>query len=254
MRKQAVAVAVAASILGAATMAFAQQPQVNVYTVHGDVSPNKVGTKHKPVAVGLVFDYTMREKSGLRPNPVRTYTIAFYGGHENTTLFPGCPAAKINAARSDAGCPKGSLVGKGSLTAVAGATSDPTDTSIRCVLPAKIYNGGKGHASLYLKVAPPDCPVSINQAIDMRYVNAFGGKGRGLRFSVPDNLLHPIPGLEDAVVDVKTTLPRKTVKVHGRTRGYFESTEPCLKGKRMVSVTFTTVAGQRTTLSDSKAC
>jgi hypothetical protein len=254
MVKHGLAALLVAGTLGATAVAVAQQPQVNVYGVDGDVTPNKVGTKAKPVPVGLKVNYTTGEASGLRPEAVRQYTISFYGGHENTDLFPACTARKINDAGGDAGCPKGSLIGTGSLLALAGATSNVGDTSLRCALKIKVYNSGKGKGAVYLSGQQPECAITIDQALDAKYVDAFGGKGRGLQFEVPPNLLHPIPGISIAVVDVKTTLPRKTRRVKGKLRGYFESTEPCVKGERFMEVTFVTEAGQTSSARDTKRC
>lgn len=254
MVRHAAVAAIAAATLGAAAVAVAQQSPVNEYGVQADVAPNRVGTKARPVPVGLRFDYTTTAAGRLRPSAVRRYTISFYGGHENGALFPACPATRINAAQSDEDCPAGSRIGAGSLHAVAGATSDPSDMSIACDIPITIYNGGRGRAAIYLLATQPSCAVTINQALDARYVPAFGGKGRGMQFEVPSNLLHPIPGLSIAVLDVRTTLPRKTRKVKGRTRGYFESTEPCVKGERFMEVTFVTESGQTAKARDTKRC
>ncbi|HEU4657128.1 MAG TPA: hypothetical protein VFR97_06365 [Capillimicrobium sp.] len=254
MRLRAGAAVVAATVLACGTVAVAQSTQVNQYDVTGDVTPNKVGTKAKPLPVGLKVGWTMSAANGARPATVERYTINVYGGRENTELFPSCPAVEINNALSDDGCPKASKFGSGFLEAKIGQTSNPSDMSIQCRIPVVLYNGGKRRASIYLETAPPACPVPINQAIDARFVDAFGGKGRGLRFSVPDNLMHPIPGLSVAVTHVETTLPRKTTRVKGRLRGFLESTEPCVKGERYLEVEFVTEGGDKQSDRFTKAC
>jgi hypothetical protein len=249
------AVGVTAALgVGAVTVAVAQTAQVNEYTVHGDVKPNKPGTKAKPVPVELKVGWDMREASGLRPKTVRQYTIKVYGGRENTDLFPTCPAQRINDAQSDDGCPKGAKVGTGYLEAEIGAASDPSDTSIHCRLPITLYNGGNQRVSIYLETGPPACPVPIAQAIDARFVKAFGTKGRGLQFEVPENLQQPIPGLMVAVTEVRTTMLRRTTRVKGKLRGFLEADQPCDKGERYVEIEFVTIDGERASARDAKRC
>jgi hypothetical protein len=254
MRARAGAALAVAAVLGYGAVAVAQQTPVNEYVVQADVKPNAVGTKARPVPVGLEVGWTMSDPSGLRPASIEEYSILVYGGRENTDLFPVCAPDDINNAQSDAGCPKGSKFGSGVLEAEIGATATPGDRSIRCRIPIVLYNGGGGRASIYLETGPPTCPVPIAQAIDARFVDAFGGKGRGLRFSVPPNLLHPIPGLSVAVTRVETVIPRKPARVKGRLRGFLESTEPCVKGERYLDVEFVTEDGRKDTVRDVKAC
>jgi hypothetical protein len=241
------------ALLAGAAVAYAQA-QRNTYSVTGGAKPNIPGTKKHPRPVGIEFDYSTREVSGLRPATVSRYTIGFRGGFDNGQWFPKCTAAQINAAQSDSVCPKGSEVGTGSVHNQAGATSNPSDTSIPCDLDLTIYNSGRHRAALFLEGGPPTCAVTISQAIDAKYVKAFGGKGTALQFDVPQSLLHPIPGIDNAVEDVKSTLPRKTTRVHGHRRGYFESAVACRHGKQQITVTFTTELGQKTTASHSYTC
>lgn len=254
MRLRATLAVAVTAALGLGTAAVAQTDRVNEYVVAADVKPNAVGTKAKPAPVGLEVGWTMTEASGLRPETVERYTINVYGGRENTNLFPTCAAADITNAMTDDGCPKASKFGSGFLQASLGAESNPAEMAIHCRIPIELYNGGKGRAAIYLETAPPACPVTINQALDARFVDAFGGKGRGLTFSVPANLMHPIPGLSTAVTEVRTTLPKKTTRVKGQLRGFFESTVPCLKGERFLEVEFVTEDGSKATARDTKAC
>lgn len=254
MRTRALAAVALTAAFGAGTVAVAQTTQVNEYAAIGDVAPNKPGTKAKPVPVKLKVGWTMSEASGLRPKTVKQYTVNVYGGRENTDLFPACPAVEINNAQSDDVCPKGSKVGTGFLQARIGAANDLTDMSISCRLPVVIYNGGRQHASIYLETGPPACPVPIAQAIDARFVKAFGTKGRGMRFSVPSNLQQPIPGLMVAVTEVETTLLRRTKRVDGKLRGFLEADQPCDDGKRYIEIEFVTVDGERATARDTKPC
>ncbi|HWV84460.1 MAG TPA: hypothetical protein VNZ62_03365 [Capillimicrobium sp.] len=237
----------------AASAAFAQQ--VNQYAVQGSVSPNRGATKAKPLPVQLKFAFQVKEAAGQRPSPIKTYAIGFYGGHSNGALFPKCTAAQINAAQSDRRCPRGSKVGSGFVRNIAGATSDPSDQSLKCDLKLTIYNAGANRAALYLAGDPPDCVIPIHQALDARYVSAFGGKGQALEFSVPDNLLHPVAGLDNSQIDVTSTIDRVTRRVRGRTRGYLEINQRCPRSRTApIQVEFTSEAGQRETTKSTVRC
>ncbi len=251
---RAVAV-VAVLVVGALASAAYAATQVNVYSVQGSVSPNQGASKKKPRPVRLKFSFQVKEQSGNRPSPIKTYSIGFYGGRSNGGPFPKCTAAQINAVQSDARCPKGSKVGSAFVKNNAGNSADPTDTSIPCNLSMTIYNAGKNRAALYLQGNPPDCVISISQAIDARYVSAFGGKGQALQFSVPYNLLHPIPGIDNAQVDVTSTINKVTRRVKGRTEGYFQVDQACPKSRRVpIQVTFTSEAGQSVVAKTTQPC
>ncbi len=243
--------AAAAVMLGAAAVVYAQQ--VNSYTVEGSTTPARAGTPKKPVPISVNFGYTVGEESGQRPSPVQRYTIGFYGMRSNGRLFPKCTAQQINAAQSDRNCPRGSLVGQGSVTNAAGATADPSDKSIPCNLNLRVYNSGQNRAALYLFGNPPACVIPISQAIDARYVRAFNGRGQALQFSVPANLLHPVPGVDNAVTNVTSTIRKLTRRVRGRVRGYYESVR-CDGNERPISVTFLTEAGQTSTTTTNARC
>ncbi len=237
-----------------AAVAYAQGAN-NVYSVQGDVSPAKGASKAKPLPIELKFSFQVKSSTGGRPAPIKTYSIGFYGGTSNGGPFPKCTAAQINAAQSDSGCPKGSKVGSGKVINVAGSASDPTDTSIPCNLDLTIYNAGVNRAALYLDGAPPDCVIGIHQALDGKFVSAFGGKGQALQFDVPANLLHPISGLDNAQSDITSTIDKVTTKVKGKTQGYFQITQACPSSRKVpVEVTFTTEDGNTQKASDDVTC
>lgn len=245
MRKLHLLAVTVVALLALGTVAFAAQ--VNTYSVTGSTSPAKPGSKRQPVPIALKFAYTVGEQSGQRPSPVKRYTIGFSGVRSNGALFPKCTAAKINAAGGDRGCPKGSAVGSGTVVNAAGVTSNPADTSIPCNLRLTIYNSGRNQAALYLKGDPPQCAVSISQAIPARYVRFPGGTA--LQFDVPPSLLHPLTGIDNAVVKVQSSIRKLKAKGHG----YYESIG-CKGSKRPIVVTFQTEAGQRSTASTQARC
>jgi hypothetical protein len=238
------------ALLAVAAVAFAAQ--VNTYTVTGSTSPTKAGTTKKAVPVKLNFDYTVNEASGQRPALVQKYAIFFGGIRENGGAFPKCTAAAINAAGDDTACPAGSAVGTGNVENLAGGTTDPTSKALKCHLDLTIYNSGAGKAALFLKGTPPACPLAISQAIPATYKKT--SKGISLNFAVNNTLLHPVQGIDNAVVQVKSTIKKLTKTVKGKKVGYYESVGGCKSGKRDITVTFTTVEGQVGKASKNAKC
>lgn len=252
---RAIAATVAVLALGGLTAVAFAQSQVNKYTMEGSVSPARSGSKAKPVPVQLKFGFQVSEASGNRPSPIKTYSIGFYGGSSNGGPFPKCTAAQINAAQSDSVCPKGSEVGSGFVNNAAGNSNDPTDKSIPCDLSLKIYNSGRNRAALFLSGNPPQCVIPISQAIDAKFVSAFGGKGQALEFTVPANLLHPVTGIDNAQTNVTSTIRKITKRVKGRTVGYFQATQKCPKSRKFpIEVTFTSEAGQSEKVGTQQTC
>ena len=234
MRRLGIIAAALTAILVVAAVALAEQQ--NTYTVNGKVTPTKAGTTKKPTPVKINFDYTVGEVNNQRPNPTKKYAIAFDGIRTNGGKFPACPAKKINAAAGDvSGCPAGSAVGSGSISAEVGAPSDPT-TKVPCKLTLTVYNGGQNKAALFIKGGPPTCPTAQAKAIDASYIQS--SKGTSLQFVVPPELLHQL-GLDIATTNVQSTIKLLTRKVKGKTYGYYESVGGCKGGRRNITVSFT---------------
>lgn len=244
MKKIGMAIAAIAVSLVVAAVAIAQTKQTNTYKVTGKISPSKAGSKKKPIPVSVNFDYTVGEANGLRPSPVKVYDILFDGLRVNGSKFPKCTAATINSTGSDAKCSKKALVGTGKVLNEAGPSNNTADKSTTCYLDLKVYNGGASKAALYLKGGPNDprgasysCPLTISQAIDANYIKKR--RGTSLRFTVQSTLLHPLPGVDNAVVNVTSSIRKITRKVRGKTVGYYESIGGCRAKKRYITVSFT---------------
>jgi hypothetical protein len=262
-------------VTGAAVVlvaAVALAAQVNTYSVTASTSPPKQGSKKKPVAEGLAFNYTVGEASGQRPAPSKHYKLFLTGLVFHGEAFPTCTADQINGLSppSDSVCRVGALVGSGDVENIAGATANPADKSLKCHLDLKIYNAGRYALALYLKGgANPDpakaCPLTISQAIPA--VLTRTGAGTSLEFDVASNLRHPVPNIDNSVVQVASSLPVKTAKAKkasaskkkGKKKkakkiGYIESVGGCTGGKRKVSVEFTSETGQVVATSTDAPC
>jgi hypothetical protein len=250
MRKLSIAVA-AMLLLGLAAVAYAQT-QVNTYTVTGSVKPAKAGTSKKPVAIGLSFGYEVGEASGLRPTPVKNYSIRFDGLKTNGALFPKCSVATLEERGPDA-CPAGSQVGSGFIRNATGASANPADKSIVCNAAVTVWNSGKDRGALYIKGSPSStdprtrCAIELASPIATKFVKR--GSATALEFDVPQSLLHPLSTLDNAVEEVTSI---KLVKRKGR--GYFESVGGCKGGKRKISVVFTPERGEAKTASSTARC
>ena len=257
MRKTWLIAAIAAiTALAVAAVAFAQS-RTNTYTVSGSVTPAKKGTSKKPVPVGVKFSYTVENEQGVRPAPVKRYTISLAGVKANTSKFPKCTAATINANESISDCPKGSRVGTGKIDAVAGPESDTSNQSIKCPLNLQVYNGGGSNkAAIYIvggANAPAgfktSCPTDTNAAIDAKFVKQAGGSA--LQFDVPQVPFRQQLGtVEVTVVRVQSTISKMVRK----GRGFFESTGGCKGGKRAIKVTFLNEDNQTGTASTTTKC
>jgi hypothetical protein len=235
MRLLAIAVL---AVLGLSAVAYAQ---TNQYSFAGKVPPG--GTKKKPKAGGFTFNFQIKDPAGNVPAVVKTYKFVIGGAKVNTAAVKAtCSAAKINAAGSDGSCPRGAVVGTGSIRAEIGTAGQPWDGTTKCDLALTAYNGGPNKVALFLDgTDTTKCVAPISQAIDAKWTNTAAGTG--LSFSVPDELRHQL-GLDVAVVDVKSTWKKLTGKKAGKTVGYFEGTG--CKGKRPAGVTFTAEDGTTT--------
>jgi hypothetical protein len=239
-------VVAAVSVLALTAVAIAQTTQENTYSVDGSVTPKKKpGTKKKPVPVSVKFHYTVGEKSNLQPSAIDRYKISFYGVRAvNGDRFPKCTADQISqAGNSDKGCPKGSLVGTGTIDNFVYADSDPSGAQggFKCTKKLNIYNSGNKKGALFVYGDPNQCGgVGALPPIPAKYVK-FGSNGTALQFDVPATVLHPIGGLTVAVTNVTSTIKKQTATVKGKKVGYFES----IAKKHPVEVTFVTEAGQK---------
>lgn len=237
MSKMRLLVVAVVAMFSFAAVAFAQSTAVNQYTVDGSVSA-KGGSKKKPKPGGLTFKFTT-SAGDLVPNVIKTYKITFTGGKVNTQVAKNCTAQQMDQAQSDSGCPKGSLIGTGTIGDAVGTSGNPFSSAVYCDLPVKIYNSGNNKAALWIKTGPPQCLAAVAQSVPATWKNS--SKGSALIFTVPDGLRHQL-GLDLAVTSAKTSFKKITKKIKGKTVGYFESIG-CKDKKRDITATFTDEAG-----------
>jgi hypothetical protein len=237
LRKARILAVALIAALGISAVAIAQSTAENEYTVNGAIKPTG-GTKKKPKPIQLQFGFTNSRPDNTLPAPIKKYSIGFEGAVANTKAVKAkCTAAAMNAAESDAGCPKKARVGSGTIDSLIWTTGQAiTDEAIKCKLALTLYNGGSGHMPLWLKTGAPDCVTNINQAIDAKFVKKSGGV-TALEFEVPDELRHQL-NLDIAVMKVTSKINRIVGKVGKKKVGFFSSVG-CKDKKRDIAVTFT---------------
>ena len=229
----------------------------NEYDVRASTSPTKSGTTKKPAPVGVNLGFTIRDTEGGRPLSLERFTALFEGVAINTNAFAKCSATSIEQAKSDRGCPSGSLVASGFARNVAGDRSNRKDASIRCYLTLKLYNSGNNKMALFVRGDPNQtgdkaCPIDLATAIPISVIRS--ARGTSLRLSIPETLKHPLATLTNALVEVDLKVKRMTKKVKGRNVGLFETTGRCVRGKRAVTITFNNEGGDTAVQSTRAAC
>jgi hypothetical protein len=233
MRKFAIFL-VTALVLSLAAVAYAAQ--TNEYSISGSTSPKTSGSKSKPRPIGIKFGFDVKEATGQRPAVVQKYTITFGGTRVNKSVADTCSKSALED-QGTAGCKAKSIVGTGFIENQTGSTADANDKSIECNAALSVVNHSGSSASIYVK----GDPNSTNPK----------SKGSQLTFTVPQSLRHPgAPTISNAVVSVESTIKRITKG----GKGFYEARGGCTRGKRTVSVKFTTEAGQSSTESKKVAC
>jgi hypothetical protein len=242
----------------AAALTFAAPAHaVNEYDIKASTSPAKSGTTKKPTPVGINLAFTVRDTEGGRPLSLERFTALFEGVAVNTNAFAKCSATAITQAKTDSGCPSGSLVATGFARNLAGNRADRKDRSISCYLTLRLHNSGNNKMALFVKGDPNGagdkaCPIDLATAIPISVVRQ--ARGAALRLSIPESLKHPLATLTNALVEVNLKVKKMTKKVKGRNVGLFETTGRCVRGKRAVTITFNNEGGDTGVQSTRASC
>jgi hypothetical protein len=251
MRKFAIFL-VTALVLSLTAVAYAAQ--TNEYSISGSTSPKTSGSKSKPRPIGIKFGFDVKEATGQRPAVVQKYTITFGGTRVNKSVADTCSKSALED-QGTAGCKAKSIVGTGFIENQTGSTADANDKSIECNAALSVVNHSGSSASIYVKGDPNStnpktrCAIELAAPIPATFKNT--SKGSQLTFTVPQSLRHPgAPTISNAVVSVESTIKRITKG----GKGFYEARGGCTRGKRTVSVKFTTEAGQSSTESKKVAC
>jgi hypothetical protein len=258
MRKLWIAAAVAA-VAAVSVAGIAVAANTYVVDIASGGPGNKAGSAKKPIPVFLNFGYEVGDTENLRPSVISQYRIAAEGIKYFPKTRPTCTFAQAEESPTfDPKCKK-AIVGNGSIANAFGPATQPAakaacDVKLTLI---NVSNGPgvtkkRGGMAIRIDTDPPDCPLSIHGALAAPIfdVKLEGIPTSELRFTVPDNLTHPAPGVDNSVIDVASKVLRKTgkAKVGGKqlTVG-FASAVGRKGGKRTVRVTFVSEDGQRAT-------
>jgi hypothetical protein len=252
MRKVLIAVLAVAALAAVTSVALA----ANTYKVHkASTSAKGKGSKAKPIPTGVVIGFQVGETDpSKRATVIEKYSIGAEGLVTNTKAAPRCAFTELDdQAGVPAKCNK-ALVGSGLVKNAAGSSADQSlATSAPCNLQLRLYNIGTGMAirlDSNGKPPPPSfesntvgCPLPIGTAINARFVKTkIGGVAASdLRFTVPQNLKHPLTGVDNSIRQSVTTIVRKVKTIRGKQVGFY-SKVGCKGNRRTTRATFTTEA------------
>jgi hypothetical protein len=240
-----------------ASVAFA----ANTYEVTpADGGPgNRAGSPSKPIPAFLDFGFEVGDTENLRPSVIRQYRIAAEGVKYFSKARPTCTFAQADESPDpDPACRK-AIVGRGSIANAFGPTNDRAikgacDVEITLI---NLSNGPgitrkRGGMAIRIDGDPPACPLPLHRSIPAPFfdVRIQGVPSHELRFTVPDNLRHPAPGVDNSVIDTASRVLRKTgrVRIKGKQRTVGFASVVGRKGRtRTVRVVFLSEDGQRTT-------
>lgn len=267
MRKRLIAAVTTVAVFAFGGVALA----VNDYDVDiASSTPTGKGTAAKPLPQKLRFGYEVTDSEGLRPTVIEQYRIAPEGLITFPQLFPSCTFAQANAPGKASSKCKKAKIGSGLVRNLAGAGTDRNQKLV-CNLGLALYNisdaGRNGGMAIRLDGGPPvapnpvtdvGCSIEVHTAIKAPFfpVRVDGQKTSELRFTVPISLQEPLPGVQNAVIDVTSTVNKRTartrIKGKRRTVGYYS--EVGCKGKRSVRVEFVDTARRKFTANKETKC
>ena len=147
MRRLVIAAVCLVALAGGSALALAQSTSPITMTVDATVTPNKAGTTKHPQGVKLAFTARFEIPEAYDPPLVDKVTVLFpKGGLYNGAKYPRCSQNTL-ARKGVSGCPKGSIMGKGSGKAMA----DDVPTYPRIT----IVNGGARRVYFYTVMTNP---------------------------------------------------------------------------------------------------
>ena len=252
MRKLLVAVLALAALGAVVSVALA----ANTYKVHkASTTASGKGSKSKPIPTGLTIGFQVGESDpARRATVIEKYSIGAEGLVTNPKVVPKCAFTDLdNEPTVPSKCNK-AQVGSGIVLNAAGASTDQSLAhSTPCNLQVRLYNSGSGmiiRLDSNGKQPPADfssreigCLLPIATSINAKFVKTTIGSvpATDLRFSVPQNLKHPLAGIDNSIRESVTVIALKTKVLDGRKKGYYEKVG-CKGTKRTTRATFTTEA------------
>jgi hypothetical protein len=255
MRKLLVAVLALAALGAVVSVALA----ANTYTVHkASTTASGKGSKSKPIPTGLTLGFKVGESdTSKRATVIEKYSLGAEGLVTNPKVMPKCAFTDLdNEPTVPSKCNK-AQVGSGIVLNAAGASTDQALAhSSPCNLQVRLYNSGSGQIIRLDSQGkqPPGptgdfssraigCLLPIATSINAKFVKTtIGGlPATDLRFTVPQNLKHPLAGIDNSIRESISVIALKTKVLDGRKKGYYEKVG-CSGSKRTTRISFTTEA------------
>jgi hypothetical protein len=221
-------------VLAVGVVAYANPISDTEMTVKGSATPTKSGTKKKPKSLKVVVNMTQKTKSGTgQPTTTKGFKIVFpKEWYINAKKWPKksrCDDAAATRAQSISGCPKGSLVGTGTTTAL---VANGAITSTLKVTAAVVKDGDIGF------FIDTDLPIPIKEFLPTTL------RGRTLNIEVPDHIRNTAAG-KSGITVLNNTL-KGSARIKGKKRGLIESYS-CKKKKWTVKFSNVAEDGTLTT-------
>jgi hypothetical protein len=215
------AVAVATSLLLAATSAVADSP-TPVSSLTASISPSKVGKVGTPIT--LKFNTKFAQPAGGKFKLQKLVFKFPHGAVTNGKIFPSCDANKLSRAHGQLGvCPKGSKIGGGLAVGTA------VDIGVTSSGKVTLFNGPGGKSvTLNVNIVTP---ALINVTIPVPLKKTSGKYGYVSTVTLPDSLQTILDG-PIVVKSIGTTIGA-TLTIKGKKRGYIESSITCPKSAKL---------------------
>jgi hypothetical protein len=250
MRKLLIVAVALAAVVSVVSVALA----TNTYRIHkaSTTKPGK-GTTARPIPTGITIGFQVGDTDpSKRGVPVEKYALGAEGIVTNPKNFPKCAFTDMdNEATVPAKCTK-AKVGSGIVKNAAGPSSNQSlSASSPCNLAVRLYNNGSGiiiRLDSNGQPAPPDfnsnaigCLLPIATAVNSKFVKTTiaGKPASDIRFTVPQNLKHPLAGIDNSIRESVSNIVLKAKVVNGKKRGFYQKVG-CKGTKRTTRGKFTT--------------
>ena len=247
--RRIVVVATAVAVLIAAASAFAATGGINTYTASLKFSPNKSGSGKAASSMGFTQKYVANGTGGNRTAPLTDIKTTIYGMVSDGKDFPTCSLAKIQAAKSDTGCPKGALVATGSITALIGPVNETSASApaLPCDPLLDVWNAGQGKVVYFF--VDQGSHLCAGGAVPTGFVGPFPGTiktvGKNLVMDtpIPSYVSFPLSGQEGSLTSETLSWKNLSKKLGNGKTVHYGASVGCKGGKRPYSVKFTAETG-----------
>jgi hypothetical protein len=248
-------------VLAVGVAATAHAVTVNTVTSTGSAA---AGSKKAPVPFVGTWNNLADAGAGLRPAIVFSQEYWWEGVRFDGRAVPTCTAAQIDAAQSDAVCPKKSLVAVAPfIRAQIGPEGSPAGPNAACDgKQINMYNGGPGHVVWFVYGPGSQCAgVGYLPPVDVATFNV--GKETHVKVTLPENINHPLPGVEGVVSEQNWRFLKVSAKAKGKKAASsaagaggkrFYATSVGCKGTRDFTVVTTDPEGTKTNKVSAGKC